>query len=149
MTIFGAYDKKYLYPNGIFSMSMRYINFINSNTAFQTPSDVVNKPNAGHIKASYIQYKNGIKSEEGLMSEIMALSFKDNPDAARGKDADEVFFEESGAFGTPGLLKKSYAATQDVVLAGEIKTCMITIFGCVCKGTKVLDNKGILINIRN
>ncbi len=149
MTIFGAYDKKYLYPNGIFSMSMRYINFINSNTAFQTPSDVVNKPNAGHIKASYIQYKNGIKSEEGLMSEIMALSFKDNPDAARGKDADEVFFEESGAFGTPGLLKKSYAATQDVVLAGEIKTGMITIFGCVCKGTKVWDNKGILRNIED
>jgi hypothetical protein len=129
LTIFGAYDKKYLYPKGIFSMAMGNINFINANTGWAMPSDVVNKPNAGHIRASYTQYKNGIKLEKGFMSELLALTFKDNADAARGKDGDEVFFEESGAFGTPGLLKASYAATQDVVMAGAIKTGMITIFG--------------------
>ena len=129
LTIFGAYDKKYLYPKGIFSMAMDNIYFTNDNTAWVMPSDVVNKPNAGHIKASYIQYKNGIKLEKGFMSEILALTFMDNPDAGRGKDAEDVFMEESGAFGTPGLLKRSYAALQDVVEAGAIKTGMITIFG--------------------
>lgn len=129
LTIFGAYDKKYLYPKGIFSMSMAIINFCNANTGWATPSDVVNKPNGGHIRASYIEYKNGIKVERGFMSEIMALTFNDNADAARGKDATDVFFEESGAFGTPKLLINSYAATQDTVLAGAIKTGLITVFG--------------------
>jgi hypothetical protein len=129
LTIFGAHDKKYLYPNGIFGMAYKNINFINENTGWAMPSDVIDRLGSGHIRASYIQYKNGIKLEKGFKSEILALTFKDNADAARGKDAEEVFFEESGAFGTPGLLKDSYKATEDCVMAGAIKTGMITIFG--------------------
>jgi len=126
-TIFGAYEKKYLYPKGLFTMAASNINFINGETGWAMPSDVVQKQD--HIRASYIEYKNGIKLEKGFLSEIQGLTFKDNADAARGKDAEDVFFEESGAFGTPGLLKSSYAATQDCVMAGAIKTGMITIFG--------------------
>ena len=129
LTIFGAHDKKYLYPNGIFGMAYANINFINENTGWAMPSDVIDRLGSGHIRASYTQYKNGIKLEKGFKSEILALTFKDNADAARGKDAEEVFFEESGAFGTPGLLKKSYNATEDCVMAGAIKTGLITIFG--------------------
>lgn len=129
LTIFGAHDKKYLYPNGIFGMAHNNINFINENTGWAMPSDVIDRLGSGHIKASYIQYKNGIKLEKGFKSELLALTFKDNADAARGKDAEEVFFEESGAFGTPGLLKASYKATEDCVMAGAIKTGLITIFG--------------------
>ena len=129
LTIFGAHDKKYLYPNGIFGMAYENINFINENTGWAMPSDVIDRLGSGHIRASYIQYKNGIKLEKGFKSEILALTFKDNADAARGKDAEEVFFEESGAFGTPGLLKRSYKATEDCVMAGAIKTGLITIFG--------------------
>ena len=126
-TIFGAYEKKYLYPQGLFTMANSYINFINKHTGWAMPSDVVQKQD--HIRASYIQYRKGIKIEDGFMSQIQALTFKDNADAARGKDAEEVYFEESGAFGTPGLLKKAYKATEDCVMAGAIKTGMITIFG--------------------
>ena len=129
LTIFGAHDKKYLYPNGIFGMAHNNINFINENTGWAMPSDVIDRLGSGHIKASYIQYKNGIKLEKGFKSELIALTFKDNADAARGKDAEEVFFEESGAFGTPGLLKASYKATEDCVMAGAVKTGLITIFG--------------------
>jgi hypothetical protein len=129
VTIFGAHDKKYLYPLGIFGMAYDNINFINEHTGWTMPSDVIDRLGSGHVKASYIQYKNGVKLEKGFKSEIIALTFKDNPDAARGKDAEEVFFEESGAFGTPGLLKKSYKATEDTVMAGAIKTGMITVFG--------------------
>jgi len=78
-TAFGAYEKKFLYPKGLFSMSTQNINFINGNTGWGTPSDVIQKQD--HIKASYIEYKNGIKLEKGFMSEIQALSFKDNPNA--------------------------------------------------------------------
>ena len=127
LTIFAAYEKKFLYPKGIYTMASNYLNFINANTAWVYPKDVVDKMD--HVKASTIEYRNGVKIETGFMSEIMALTFKDNADAARGKDARDVIFEESGAFGTPGLLKDSYVATQDCVMAGSIKTGMITIFG--------------------
>ena len=127
LTIFAAYEKKFLYPKGIYTMASNYLNFINANTAWVYPKDVVDKMD--HVKASTIEYRNGVKVETGFLSEIMALTFKDNADAARGKDARDVIFEESGAFGTPGLLKDSYVATQDCVMAGSIKTGMITIFG--------------------
>lgn len=129
LTVFAAEDKKYLYPNGIFKMAMDNIHFINMNTAWAMPSDVINKPGQGHIRASYIEYRNGIKIESGFKSEILAVSFGDNPDALRGKDAYDIFFEESGAFGVPGLLKDSYRATEDCVKAGSIKTGLITVFG--------------------
>ena len=83
----------------------------------QCPSDYIKRTD--HIRASYTEYKNGIELEKGLKSEIMALTFKDNPDAARGKDALDIFFEESGAFGTPGLLLDSYAASEDCVKDGD------------------------------
>jgi hypothetical protein len=127
LTIFGAYEKRFLYPKGIFTMASSYLNFINANTAWVYPKDVVDKMD--HVKASTIEYRNGVKVETGFLSEIMAITFKDNADAARGKDARDVIFEESGAFGTPGLLKDSYAATQDCVMGGAIKTGMITVFG--------------------
>lgn len=146
-TIYGAYEKKFLYPKGTFTMCRNYINFLNDNTAWAMPSDYIDR--ADHVKASYTEYKNGIELEKGFRSEIMALTFKDNPDAARGKDAVDIIFEESGAFGTPGLLLDSYAASEDCVKDGDIKTGMITIFGCVCKGTKVWNHKGIPTNIED
>lgn len=126
-TAFAAYEKKFLYPGAIFTYATDDINFINTHTGWAMPSDVINK--ADHIKASYIEYKNGIKLEGGFKSEIQAVTFKDNADALRGKNAEDIFFEESGAFGTPGLLIKSYKATEDCVMAGNKKTGMITIFG--------------------
>ena len=108
-------------------MASNYLNFINAHTAWIYPKDVIDR--ADHVKASTIEYRNGVKIETGFKSEIMALSFKDNMDAARGKDALDIFFEESGAFGTVGLLKGSYAASEDCVKAGNIKTGMITVFG--------------------
>lgn len=127
LTIFGAYEKRFLFPKGIFTMATNYLNFINANTAWVYPKDGVDKMD--HVKALTIEYRNGVKVETGFLSEIMALTFKDNADAARGKDARDVIFEESGAFGSPGLLKAAYKATEDCVMAGDIKTGMITVFG--------------------
>lgn len=127
LTIYGAYEKKFLYPKGTFTMCTKFINFLNDNTSWVMPTDYINRTD--HIKASYTEYKSGVELEKGFKSEIMALTFKDNPDAARGKDAIDIFFEEAGAFGTPGLLLDSYAASEDCVKDGEIKTGMITIFG--------------------
>lgn len=127
VTAYGAYEKKFLIPKGIFTMALNYLNFINDHTAWAMPSDYIDR--ADHKKASYIEYKNGVKTEQGFKSEIFAVTFKDNPDAVRGKDLFDLVFEESGAFGTPGLLKSAYAASEDCVKDGEIKTGLITIFG--------------------
>jgi len=127
LTIFNAYEKKYLAPKGVFSMTMDFVNFINLHTAWVMPSDVINR--SDHIKSSYITYKDGVKIEKGFKSEIMAMTCKDNPDANRGKDAEDIFIEEAGAFGVPGLLKELYFSSEDCVKAGGIKTGMITIFG--------------------
>ena len=131
LTIYGAYDSKFLYPGKgtIFVITNDNIGFSNANAAWAAPSDFVNQPAKGLKKNSYSETVNGLVMEKGLESEIMSLSFKDKADAARGKDAYDVFFEESGAFGTPGLLKKSYAATEDCVKAGVVKTGLITVFG--------------------
>lgn len=126
-TFFAAYEKKFLYPGGIMTMSKDNVTFVNDTTAWAMPSDYVNKQD--HVRASYKEVKNGIELEKGFMSEIQAVTFKDNADALRGKDGEDIFFEESGAFGTPGLLKQSYVATQDCVMDGVVKTGMITIFG--------------------
>lgn len=128
-TMLIAYEKKYLYPGKktIFGKCQEYINFINEHTGWAMPSDVINKQN--HIKASYIQYKDGIKIEKGFKSEIEALSFKDNPDAGRGADARDIIGEEVGAWGTPGGLKATIAAQRSSSEGGMFKTGMMTLFG--------------------
>ncbi len=126
-TIYAAYEKKYLFPNGLFTMTTNHIDFINEHTGWAMPSEKISR--LDHTKASYIEIVNSVEIEKGFKSEIQALTFKDNADAARGKDADDIFFEESGAFGKPLLLKKSYNATQDCVTGGSFNTGMITVFG--------------------
>jgi hypothetical protein len=131
-----AYDKKYLFPKGIFSMSMSYINFINENTAWKAPSDYVRKQD--HIRNSYKTYKNGVEVESGYMSEIQAITFKDNPQAGVGKDCRDIIGEEVGAWGVPGGLKETVASMLPSVTDGDLRTGMLTLFGTsndVEKGT--------------
>ncbi len=128
-TMLMAYEKKYLYPGikTIFGKCQSYINFINAHTGFGTPSDYIN--NASHIKASYKQYQNGKEIERGLLSEIEAISFKDNPSAGRGADTYDIIGEEVGAWGVPGGLKNTLAAMRSSSEAGLFKTGMMTLFG--------------------
>ena len=131
-----AYDKKYLFPKGIFSMSMSYINFINEHTAWKAPSDYVRKQD--HIRNSYKEYKNGVEIEKGYMSEIQAISFKNNPQAGVGKDAYDILGEEVGSWGVPGGLKDTVEAMMPSVTDGDLRTGMLTLFGTandIARGT--------------
>jgi len=120
LSIAGAFLKEYLYPKGIMSMVNAYISHIDQHTAWKKSRDYVDKVH--HKKASFKE--NNV--EKGFKSEITALTFKDNPDAARGKDARLVLFEEAGAF--PNL-KASYMATKPALEAGSYTTGQIIIFG--------------------
>lgn len=120
LSIAGAFLKEYLFPKGILGMVNAYISHIDEHTAWRKSRDYVDKAN--HKKASFKE--DGI--EKGFKSEILGLSFKDNPDAARGKDAREILFEEAGKF--PNL-KASYMATKPALEAGQFTTGQMTIFG--------------------
>lgn len=128
-TMLIAYEKKYLFPGKktIFGKCKEYINFVNEHTAWKMPSDYINTQQ--HIRSSYKETKDGVDIEKGFMSEIEAISFKDNPDAGRGADAYDIIGEEVGAWGTPGGLKNTIAAMRSSSEAGIFKTGMMTMFG--------------------
>lgn len=123
-SIIGAFEKKYLYPEGTMSMASNYLNFFNEHTAWTKRRQVVDKQD--HRRASYIEYVNGIPIEKGYKSQIIAVTFKDNPDAARGKDAVLILLEECGAFDN---LKNSYMATLPTVKDGSVSTGQILMYG--------------------
>lgn len=122
--IIGAFEKKFLYPKGTMGMASDYLNFLNEHTGWYKSRDEVDKQD--HKKSSYITTVDGRKVIGGYKSEMFALSFKDNPDAARGKDAKIVLLEEAGAF--PNL-KDSYNAIYPALTSGIYITGQIIIFG--------------------
>lgn len=122
--IIGAFEKKFLYPKGTMGMSSDYLNFLNEHTGWAKSRDYTDK--VDHKKASYRETRNGITLEKGYQSEIFALTFKDNPDAARGKDGKLFLLEEAGAF--PNL-KDSFNAIAPGLTAGAFITGQIVIFG--------------------
>lgn len=124
LTIIGAFDKKYLYPRGTMGMTSEYLSFTNQHTAWAKAREYVDKQE--HKRASFREDRQGIPVEAGYLSEIMAITFKDNPEAARGKDAKIVLLEEAGAF--PNL-KASFRATAPGLSAGKYLTGQIIVFG--------------------
>lgn len=119
-----AYDKKYLYPDGVTKMTLDAVNFLNEHTAWGKRRQVVNK--VDHFRASYLEYINGQGIEKGYKSEVQAITMKNNPDATRGKDATLVVMEEGGAFDN---LKDSLMATLPCVEDGGSVTGQILIYG--------------------
>lgn len=124
ITIIGAFDKKYLYPNGTMGMASKYLSHLNNKTAWSKAREYVDVPE--HKRASFREMKGGVPVEAGYMSEIMALTFQNNPEVARGKDSRIVLFEEAGAF--PNL-KEAFRATAPGLTAGRFITGQIIIFG--------------------
>ena len=124
ITVIGAYEKKYLYPEGTMGMATNYINWLNKHTGWAKAREFVDKQE--HRKASFKEDKDGISIESGYQSQIMAVTFKDNPDAARGKDAKLVMMEEAGKF--PNL-KDAFRATEPSMMAGKFVTGQMVIFG--------------------
>ena len=125
VTVIGASEKKFLYPKGTMSMASDYMDFINEHTGWAKKRDFSNTRE--HKKASYkFTDSAGNIIEKGYKSEIIAVTFMDNPDAARGKDSNLVLLEEAGAFNN---LKASYAAVEPLTRSGALQTGQIIVFG--------------------
>lgn len=117
-----AYDLKYLTKgNQIMGMAKNYLDFLELNTDW----------NRGYITESKevieLGYKlPGTQMKKGYRSQLIALSFGGNPDAAVGKDALEIKVEEMGK--APNV-KEFLELTMSTTEAGDLQTGMITMFG--------------------
>lgn len=120
--VVGASEKKYYEP--IIEMAFEFLNFLNESTGWAKARDAINRKD--HVKASYKTTEQGIEVEKGYKSQILAVSFNDKPDAARGTDIKLVLFEEAGVF--PNL-KNAFNATTPALTAGIYITGLIVIFG--------------------
>lgn len=121
--LIGAYDYKYItLGNQMMGMAKRYLDFLELNTDFGRG---FLKEGLDHIKLGYRKTTEGQK-EYGYLSELVALSFMNNPDAAAGKDAVKIKLEECGKF--PNL-KEALDITMSTTEDGSISTGFITMFG--------------------
>jgi len=125
MVILGAFEKKFLFGGaGITKMAKDYLEFLNEHTAWTKRREVSNK--IDELRASYIKYIDGVPVESGYKSTILSLSFKDNPDVGRGKDAQLIFLDEAGKF--PNLLP-AVKATLETLNDGVYTTGIMVVFG--------------------
>lgn len=122
--ILGAHEAKYLYPDGIMTMATENLSFLNEHTAWRKRRTEINRQT--HVKASYLLKNGGNWVSKGYKSQIMAITYQDNPDAARGKNANVVILDECGAFDN---LKDAVAATRPCVEAGGLATGIMVLFG--------------------
>lgn len=95
-------------------MALNNLNFLD----LHTPWGKERNPNkADHVIARYREkLENGTEVWEGFMSEIMSLTFKDNPFASVGKSANIFIFEEAGKFDN---IISSYNISEPTWKAGE------------------------------
>lgn len=121
LTLVLASDKKYLF-GGRATMDMIRImsDFINDNVGGLKRNRISN--NKENLKSGFIE--DGI--EKGFLSEILAISMKDDPEKARGKDCSLIIFEEAGTFNN---LEDTYNATSPSITAGSYITGQMIIFG--------------------
>jgi len=107
-----ASETEYLIRDGILTKAWSNINFIDNFTPFTQPRDY--KDTEMHKRASYKDVER--KTERGIMTEILGVTCKNDPDKGRGKRGKLLFFDESGVF--PGL-KKTWAVARKSVEQGR------------------------------
>lgn len=124
MNILAAYEKGHykVTLDGIhFSM-----NHVNKATDWGKKRDKLNKRD--HFRASFVMKNEttGVEIEDGYMSEIQAVSFKDNPFKSIGESTDLMGFEEAGKF---EHLLTAYTISEPTFRDGDIVTGTPLIWG--------------------
>jgi hypothetical protein len=119
-----ASEKEFLTKDGFLNKCWDYMSFINDNTAWSKRRQKVDKDI--HKRASYVEYTNGVEIEKGYKSEIIGVSLKDDPDKARGKRGELIFFEEAGKF--PHLLE-AWSVARPSVEDGKVTVGTLIAFG--------------------
>jgi len=123
-TLYTAYDMAYLTDDAIMSKCKENLDFIDKHTKFGRRR-LINLDD--HVKSGWKEKTDaGVEVEQGYLSQIIAVSFRANKAAARGKDADEIYVEESGK--APNL-EAFTDATMDTLGDGIYSSGQIIWFG--------------------
>jgi hypothetical protein len=121
-SVVGAYDSDYLIQgDGTMVMARNYIDFIYEHTDYFR--DFLNESKL-HLQLGYKD--KGGKIKKGYKSQIIGVSFMNNPDAAIGKDAELIIIDEAGKF--PNL-KEMFDVTQPTLEDGDIVIGIMVVFG--------------------
>lgn len=99
-TLLCAYDNAYLLDDALMTKTVESIDWIDKHTPFQKRR-LINLDD--HKQCGWKENVNGTEVFQGRLSQLMAVSFRGNKGAARGKDADEIYVEESGK--APNLIE--------------------------------------------
>lgn len=105
------------------------------------------KDNDGEIVAGY-KYKNesGELVDSGSKNTIFIRTMYKSPGLFKGLFLLDVIAEECGEF---EKLEQFYQQSLPCIKDGNEQIGTFFMYGCVCAGTKVWDNKGNLINIED
>lgn len=105
------------------NMVLDNMNFLNSHTEWRKQR---NPDTKDYVMARYEKNVEGNKVFAGYHSEVLKITFKDNPYAAIGKTTNLFIFEEAGKFGN---LKEAYNLTEPCWKDGDDMIGMPIIFG--------------------
>lgn len=105
------------------NMVLDNLNFLNANTEWRKQR---NPDTKDFVKARYEASVDGVKVWKGYKSEVMKVTFKDNPFASIGKSTSVFIFEEAGKFAN---LKESYNMTEPCWKDGDDMIGIPIIFG--------------------
>lgn len=112
------------YSQSTMNMALDMINFLNKHTDWAKRKLIDTRQ---HIKAGFKEKgENGIEIEQGYKSEILTMSFKDNPFKSIGKSASCMLFEEAGKW--PGLIE-AYMLSKPLFSDGDIMIGIPIIYG--------------------
>lgn len=91
-----ASEKEYLISDGLLTKTWDMMSHIETNTPWGKRKAKVDT--MMHKRASYLRMERGVQTEKGFGSEIIGVTFKNNPDKGRGKRGKLIVWEEFGKF---------------------------------------------------
>ena len=130
-----ASEKEYLIKDGVLDKCWDNISFLDNHTAYRQPRI---KDQEMHKMSGYKRNIDGTDVVKGTLNQVIGVSLKDDPDKARGKRGELIFFEEAGKL--PGLLK-AWEVCRPSVEQGAMTTGIQIAFGT--GGTKDADYEGL------
>jgi hypothetical protein len=122
-TVIGSYEQ--LHYDTLLNGVHFALNHINKSTDWGKRRQKIDRRD--HIRASFVYTDDmGMPIEDGYMSEVQAISFKDNPFKTIGASIFTMCFEEAGRF--KGLLD-AYAIAEPTFRDGHLMTGVPLIWG--------------------
>ncbi len=115
--VYGMADlEEYLIKDGLLNKMWDGVDFLDKHTAWYQPKlvDLMT-----HKRSGYKKKTKGGYVPHGTLNEIMGVTFRNDPNKARGKRGKWILWEEGGKF--PGLLK-SWMIAEDSIRQGRFAT---------------------------